>query len=141
MRQMNSQIRFSLAVAAALMALAPAAMAADAGAAPVSFKTDLQPILDSHCVFCHVTGAENGGLNLGRRVSYDSLMAASTQAPLARVTPNDAEKSYLIHKLRGTQLTVGGNGNPMPMSDPPRLLEPKQLDLFVRWIQSGAPKN
>lgn len=28
-----------------------------------SFKTQIQPVLDGPCVFSHVTGAVNGGLN------------------------------------------------------------------------------
>lgn len=108
---------------------------------PVSFKDDIQPLLNSQCVFCHVTGAENGGLNLGRRDSHASLMAASTQAPMARVTPGDPAKSYLIHKLKGTQLEAGGNGNAMPMYDPPKPFPKEQLDLVERWIREGAQKN
>ncbi|MGQ0699615.1 MAG: hypothetical protein ACT4PZ_15405 [Panacagrimonas sp.] len=128
-------------VMVAALLLAPPLAAADNATPPVSFKTDLQPLLNAQCVFCHVTGAENGGLNLGRRDAYASLMAPSTEAPMARVTPGDAAKSYLIHKLKDTQLSVGGSGNRMPMTDPPRPLEPAQLELFVRWVESGAPNN
>ena len=115
------------------------AQAADAP--PVSFKNDVQPILNSQCVFCHVTGAENAGLNLGRRDSHASLMSASTEAPIPRVTPGDPAKSYLIHKLKGTQLEVGGNGNAMPMYDPPKPFPAEQLELIERWIREGAQKN
>ncbi|WP_293370141.1 hypothetical protein [Nevskia sp.] len=123
---------------AALLLTASTAMADEAA---VSFKTQIQPILDAQCVFCHVTGAENGGLNLGRRVARASLLAASTEAPMPRVTPGAAEQSYLIHKLRDTQLKAGGSGNRMPMNDPPRPLDDGQLTLFVRWIEAGAPDN
>lgn len=131
------------AFGAALLLAPYLGMAEDTAALPaVSFKADIQPIFNAQCVFCHVTGAENGGLNLGRRDAYAALMAASTEAPMmARVTPSDPLKSYLIHKLRGTQLDAGGSGNRMPMIDPPRPLEPAQLELFVRWIESGAPNN
>ena len=110
-------------------------------AAEPSFKTDIQPLLNTQCVFCHVDGAENGGLNLGRRKSYASLIAASTTAPLPRVTPGDPEKSYLIHKLRGTHVDVGGSGTAMPIYDPPRPFDPAQLDMIERWIKSGALNN
>lgn len=131
-----------LALVSAALAISSSALAQDATTAAVSFKTDLQPIINSHCVFCHVTGAENGGLNLGRRDAYAALMVPSTQAPtMPRVTPGAPDKSYLIHKLRGTQLEAGGSGNRMPMYDPPRPLEPAQLERFVRWIESGAPNN
>ena len=125
-------------VIAALLAASSSAMADDAA---VSFKTQIQPILDAQCVFCHVTGAENGGLNLGRRVARASLLATSTEAPMPRVTPGAVEQSYLIHKLRDTQLKAGGSGNRMPMNDPPRPLDEGQLGLIVRWIEAGAPDN
>lgn len=129
-----------IVVAAALM-IAPWLAVAEEAVTPVSLKTDLQPIINSQCVFCHVTGAENGGLNLGRRDAYAALIANSTQASMPRVTPGDTTKSYLVHKLRGTQLDAGGSGTRMPMNDPPRPLDAAQLDLFVRWIESGAPNN
>lgn len=135
-------IGIRLAAASAMLLLATMPVLAEDGAATeLSFKTQIQPILNAQCVFCHVTGAENGGLNLGRREAYAALMAASTEAPIARVTPGDPAKSYLVNKLRGTQLEAGGSGNRMPMTDPPRPLDPAQLDLFVRWIEAGAPNN
>ncbi|WP_273456272.1 c-type cytochrome domain-containing protein [Nevskia ramosa] len=118
------------------------AMAASADEAAVSYRTQLQPIFNAQCVYCHVTGAENGGLNLARASSYASLVGtASTESPLMRVTPGQPDKSYLWHKLNGSHVSVGGSGNAMPMSDPPRLLEPAQRALFKAWIEAGAPNN
>ena len=130
---------FYVALAALLVAATtPASMAEDTA---VSFKDDIQPLLNAQCVFCHVTGAENGGLNVGRRQSHAALLAPSTVSELPRVTPGDPEKSYLIHKLRGTQLKVGGSGSRMPMTDPPRPMDAAQLELFERWIAQGAKNN
>lgn len=123
---------------AALLLTASSVMADEAA---VSFRTQIQPILDAQCVFCHVTGAENGGLNLGRRVARVSLLATSTEAPMPRVTPGAVEQSYLVHKLRDTQLAAGGSGNRMPMNDPPRPLDDGHLNLILRWIEAGAPDN
>jgi hypothetical protein len=108
----------------------------------VSYKTQIQPIFNAQCAFCHVTGAENGGLNLARAVSYASLVsAASTESPLPRVAPGQPADSYLMHKLEGTQLSVGGNGERMPRTDPPRPLDPAQISLFRTWILEGAKNN
>lgn len=113
-----------------------------AGEKPVSFKDDVQPILNSQCVFCHVTGAENGGLNLGRRESHASLLAPSTEtSSMPRVTPGDPSKSYLVHKLKGTQLDAGGSGSRMPMYDPPKPFPAEHLEIIERWIREGAQKN
>ena len=92
--------RAVMSFAAAVLVLSPLAHAQGGADKPVSFKDDVQPLLNSQCVFCHVTGAENAGLNLGRRDSHAALMAASTQAPMPRVTPGDPAKSYLVHKLK-----------------------------------------
>lgn len=109
-------------------------------AAPVSFRQELQPVLNARCVVCHVTGAENAGLNLQRAVARQQLVdVPSTQAPMARVAPGLPEASYLMHKLRGTHGTVGGSGAPMPFTDGnPSPLSPAELDLFERWIAQGA---
>ena len=125
-----------VAAAAAGLLVSPATLAQE-----VSFKADLQPLLNAQCVFCHVDGAENGGLNLGRRKAHASLLAASTEAPMPRVTAGNPERSYLIHKLRGTHVEAGGSGNAMPIYDPPRPFDPAQLELITRWIQAGAPDN
>lgn len=121
--------------------LAPLVASAE-GNAGVSFKAQLQPLFNEKCVFCHVTGAENGGLNLARSVSYANLVGApSTESPLPRVTAGDPSKSYLMHKLQGTQASVGGNGDRMPRIDPPRPMDPAQLELVKTWILEGARNN
>lgn len=133
-----ASVALALAASIAAWLLMPSAHAADT---PVSFKTQVQPIFDSQCVFCHVTGAENGGLNLGRRDSHASLMAPSTQAPMPRVTPGEPAKSYLLHKLKGTHLDAGGSGTAMPMYDPPKPFPAEQLQLIERWVREGARKD
>ena len=135
-----SKKRSFVLLAAALAASMSSAHAA--GEKPVSFKDDVQPILNSQCVFCHVTGAENGGLNLGRRESHASLLSKSTEAPsMPRVTPGDPSQSYLVHKLKGTQLDAGGSGAQMPLYDPPKPFPAEHLEIIERWIKEGAQKN
>lgn len=131
----------SLAMLCGLVALNVAELTRAAGPEGVSFAADIQPMLNSQCVYCHVTGAENGGLNLGRRQAYADLLADSEGAPLPRVVPGDVEGSYLIHKLRGTHLDVGGSGSPMPVYDPPKPFPAKYLEAIERWIEAGAPDN
>jgi hypothetical protein len=108
--------------------------------AKVSFKNDLQPIFNAQCVFCHVTGAENGGLNLSRSASYKNLVGVpSTESPLQRIAPGNPDQSYLFHKINGTHVSVGGSGASMPITDPPRLLEESQRAMIRAWIELGAP--
>lgn len=124
------------------MVLSVASAVADETAGLVSFRTDLQPILNSRCVVCHVTGAENAGLNLARSVARKNLVAVpSTESKLLRVSPGKPEESYLMHKLLGSQSSVGGSGKLMPLSDAPQPIEASQLELFRSWIRQGALDN
>ncbi len=112
-------------------------------ASRVSFKQDVQPIFNARCVVCHVAGAESGELNLQRSVAYENLVGVdSVQAPLARVSAGAPSKSYLMHKLRGTQALAEGSGVAMPFSDGSAIpLPAAEIELIERWIEQGAEKN
>jgi len=56
-----------------------------------------------------------------------------------RVEPNDSTQSYLMHKLDGTHLGVGGSGSQMPLGGP--FLSQGDRDGIRAWINSGAPQN
>lgn len=118
-----------------------AALAAvQAQQATVSFDRDLQSLFNNQCVFCHMTGAESGGLNLEPGLAYEYLVnAKSSQADMRRVEPGDPEASYLLHKLQGTHVEVGGRGNQMPLGG--MLWSEEQLNLLRHWILEGAPNN
>ncbi len=64
-------------------------------------------------------------------VNVTSLEVAS----LKRVSANDADNSYLIQKLEGTQTS----GARMPFGGP--YLTPTQIDQFKSWINAGAANN
>jgi hypothetical protein len=106
---------------------------------PVSLSAQVQPFLNFQCVACHLTGAESGGLNLEPGRTRDELLADSDGAPLPRVTPGDPEASYIVHKLRGTHLEVGGSGSQMPQGGVG--VSEELLALVERWILQGAPDN
>jgi hypothetical protein len=61
----------------------------------------------------------------------------SGQASLDRVEPSDPVASYLWHKLNGTHLSVGGEGDQMPRSG--QNLTSAELLLIEQWILEGAP--
>ncbi|MCA9657471.1 MAG: hypothetical protein KC486_03955 [Myxococcales bacterium] len=96
-----------------------------------SFAAEIFPIIEARCG-CH-------------KVSYpdaDTAYASFVDAPskgvpaLILVQPCDVAGSYLLNKLRDTQLEVGGLGTQMP---PDKALSPAQLDLFDAWVAGGAP--
>lgn len=103
---------------------------------PVSLSAQVQPYLNFQCVACHLTGAESGGLNLEPGKAHAELLEDSDGAPLPRVTPGDPEASYLVHKLRGTHLEVGGSGSLMPQGGVG--VSEELLALVERWILQGA---
>ena len=89
------------------------------------------------CAGCH-TGAGAtlpGSMNLTTAgASFGNLVGiASVQVPaLNRVTAGDADNSYLVHKLEGTQSV----GSQMPFGGTP--LEQATLDAIRQWIDDGA---
>jgi len=109
--------------------------------AEVSFKMDLVPALKKNCAICHLTGQEAGNLALHPRAAYKSLTAKqSIEAKnMLLVSPGKAEDSYLIHKLQGTHLDVGGTGNRMPFGN--ASLPPEIINDFVQWVNEGAKNN
>jgi hypothetical protein len=119
----------------ALLALVAAAPAA--GAPPVSFARDVAPVLRNECATCHMTGEEPGGMKLYPSAAYRSLVKAPSQeSRLQRVSPGDPQASYLLHKLEGTHLDVGGTGVQMPFGLAPLAKETR--DTIRRWIAQGA---
>jgi hypothetical protein len=107
---------------------------------PVDYMTDIQPIWDLRCVTgCHIeTGsAQTAGPILTAAASYADLVdAPSPTVPgIDEVEPGDPDKSYVWHKLNGTQANVGGLGLQMPQGG---MLTPDELALIKAWIEQGA---
>lgn len=114
--------------------------AAAAGAAAVSFEREVLPLFKQHCVACHMSGQEQGGLALAPRLAYASLVdVPSRESPLLRVKPGAPEASYLVRKLDGTHQEAGGSGVQMPMGGP--ALDAALRDTVRRWIAEGAARD
>ena len=110
----------------------------DSSADTPAFTEDLQPIFNRNCVgSCHDATTRSGGLTLAADVAYSELVGVpSEQVPsLVRVAPGDPDVSYLLNKLEGTHMSVGGEGTRMP---PELVLAQTELDLFRAWIEAGA---
>ena len=103
------------------------------------FPELVQPIFDEHCVICHMTGAENGGLALESGRSLAGLVGVpSTESSLQRVSPGDPASSYLMKKLLGVELAVGGQGEQMPLGMRP--LPAEDISTIEAWIRSLSKK-
>ncbi|HJV84514.1 MAG TPA: c-type cytochrome [Noviherbaspirillum sp.] len=138
MRQVKQgrRVRQAASLAGALLAL----FSASSHAQPISFKKTVLPLLQRNCVSCHMTGEEQGGLGLAPTLAYGSLVGKpSAESAMPRVAPRQPERSYLLHKLRGTHLDNGGSGGRMPLGLQP--LADDEIAQLAAWIEAGAPNN
>jgi hypothetical protein len=113
---------------------------------PVSLSGDIQPIFNNNCAFagCHAGASPAVNLSLEAGKTFDPNLGlvnvSSFEAPsLKRVEPGNAAGSYVVHKLEGTQASVGGSGSRMPLGFPP--LAGAEIQLIKDWIDQGAQNN
>ena len=99
----------------------------------VSYKLDVQPILQSRCTSCHQPGGEGyqaSGLDL---TSYQGLMKGTKHGAI--VVPGDPLTSNLM-------VLVEGRAHPkvrMPHGQRPLLKQ--QTDILRLWVKQGAKDN
>ncbi len=141
---------FRVRVAIAFFLLASVACAGDGtgldgddGGGEVTLSRDVQPIFTGNCTFsgCHAGSSPEQGMSLSAGQAFGSVVnVAARQLPgMNRVTPNQPDNSYLVHKVQGTHLAVGGSGSRMPLNRSP--LSQSDIDLIRAWIQAGAQPN
>lgn len=107
------------------------------------FDMDVQPLLEASCL-CHFMPPNgddmtapyltlNSGTGLGELVDVDSVQLPS----MKRVAPGDTGNSYLVHKLRGTHIDIGGpvDSDSMPPLAP---LAEADIQTIEAWIVGGA---
>ncbi len=136
-----SVLRLTVVVGSVI--LAGAACAGDGTGLPlangveVTLSSDVQPILSNNCIFsgCHAGTSPQEGMTLSSGQTFGNVVnVASRQLPtMNRVTPNQPDNSYLVHKVQGTHLDEGGSGERMPEGRAP--LSQADIDLIRAWIQ------
>jgi hypothetical protein len=105
--------------------------------AGVSFAKEIQPIFSARCS-CHVSGF-SAGLSLAAGDAFASLVdVPSSQSDLDLIEPGEPAKSYLLHKIQGTQRSAGGSGVRMPQGG---TLPAAQIEKIRQWIEQGAQEN
>jgi hypothetical protein len=62
-------------------------------------------------------------------------MSSQAGANMPWITPNDPSQSYLLHKVSGTQASVGGGGGTMPQGGS---MSQADIDSIELWISQGA---
>jgi Fibronectin type III domain len=110
----------------------------------VSLALDVQPILTKFCVKsgCHSASNPPQGLNMDVGSAFFNLVGVTAiEAPtLKRIQPGDPTLSYMVHKLNGTQATVGGSGQQMPPVGN-QTPSPQNVEIITKWIAQGAGNN
>ncbi len=119
----------------------------------VSYSAEIQPLWNRDCSGCHEEPLPNKNLELVNlaqgpsrlRKNIVNLFAAepalTSIAPFL-VWPHRPARSYLRHKLAGTQNGPGveGSGGQMPLGGPP-FLSADELRSVESWIAQGAADN
>jgi mono/diheme cytochrome c family protein len=131
---MAARAAYGAICASLLLAAAPSAFADDA----VSFKRDVEPILNKHCVQCHMVGTELGNFSLYPDPRGNMIGMQSTQCGLNLVEPGKPDQSYMLIKMLGAQATIGGKGARMPWEYD---LDKADIEAVRRWILQGAADN
>jgi hypothetical protein len=106
----------------------------------VSFQNDILPIFINQCATCHEAEDAPMDLHLDGDHAYDETVntTAHERPGMARIRPLDPDQSYLYHKIDGTHLDIGGDGDRMPQGG--SLTQP-EIDKIRAWIQQGALNN
>jgi len=117
-------------------------------ATPISFATQVLTVFTgaAGCDGCH---PPNQNLNLTAAQAYANLVGAggqgvaATEVPaLKRIRPFRPDSSYLVHKIQGTQATVGGAGARMPLGCAgATCLSNTIINTIRNWVLQGALNN
>jgi len=102
---------------------------------PVSFREQVQPILQSRCVSCH--GGENPAAHI-TLTSYETVMASRTvkgKKPL--VVPENLPESWL-YVLAGTDQP---HFRMPPDTSRATALPRAEVETLGKWIMQGAKNN
>lgn len=103
-------------------------------ATEVSFKTDIQPILNDYCVSCHKPGGKGYDKSKLDLRTHESLMKGTQFGSI--VKPGDSFTSILIQVIEGRvhpsiKMPYGMNGG----------LAKSNIELMKQWVNQGAKDN
>ena len=91
-------------------------------------------ILANQCSGCH--GSNAAAPDVTGDLCETLVGVSSAQlSTMNYITANDVDNSYLIHKVKGTHLDVGGGGQAMPMGTP---MSESDIAILETWVSTGA---
>jgi hypothetical protein len=98
---------------------------------PVDFSRDIRPLLSQYCFACH--GPDEGSREAGLRLDRADAALAETESGTYAVVPGKPDESELIARISATDADLR-----MPPGSTGHTLTPEQINLFRRWVASGA---
>ena len=123
-------------IARVLFLLSPAVLfgCGEEPAPPVSYSTDVKPILDRYCMRCHGEGGEGSMASGFRMETYEMLMKGTRFGPV--VNPGDSFGSVLVMLVEGRadpSINMPHDGGEAPRK--------ADIELLKTWIDQGAKNN
>lgn len=102
---------------------------------PVSFKTDVTPIINNKCMECHTSPDGSGYRTTGLAMySYDDLMQGSVYGPI--IVAGDSQRSVLNMLVEGRAGNVRRN-----LHNSGKALTTEEIEIFRLWVEQGALDN
>jgi hypothetical protein len=100
---------------------------------PVSFKSDIKPIIDKYCIECHLPGGDGAKASGFVMQTYDTLMKGTKYGPVV-VAGNPLSSSF--YRL------VSGKVDPsIRMPHGKDALSETEIQKIENWINQGAKNN
>jgi len=97
----------------------------------VSFRNDVQPILEANCMECHAPPAGKGYLKIGLSMAtYADLMRGTMYGPV--IVPGDSRHSIL------NMLVEGRADSSMRMPHGRNSLSSEEVEILRLWVEYGA---
>jgi hypothetical protein len=111
-------------------------LVAGCGKKPISFKEQIQPILDARCTKCHGTEIARAKIVMSSYKSFMNSHTVSGKEPL--VVPGSPYQSrlYILCETNQPHFRM-----PPDTSIATAPLPPAELDLLRHWIAEGAKDN
>ena len=92
------------------------------------FKTQVQPVLETHCVRCHNSSKTKGGLRID---THEKILEGGDTAEA--LVPGDPSKSEFLIRIHLRPIDEG------VMPDEGQALSDEEVAILDAWVEAGAP--
>lgn len=103
------------------------------GPAPVSYKSEVKPLIDKYCLECHVPGGDGATASGFVADSYETVMKGTKYGPVIVAGDSLSSSFYRL---------VAGKVDPsIQMPHGKEALTEQEIAIIERWILEGAKNN